>query len=290
MYDAVASTSWFASIYFVSLVIIGNYVVLTLFLAILIDHFQNNDVRCGVGTRSPTVLVTLSHRCSAGLVVGMPQEPDDDEALKQPLPSDHLGLLGARPDVATLVQQQRAQHEHRTNLAKVVAQALEQEQAALDRSRQFQYHPSHAHGSLFTFGADSKFRQLCAYLVLHKYFEWVRGLCVCVCVCYGKNGARPLASCRCCFAMQVIMALITFSCVLLAIDSPTASSQVRDTVQQLDIVVTIAFIIEALLKIVAFGLVAHDGTCRRAMFCCSGHAWSVTASCTASCTCRCLSA
>ena len=183
MYDAVASTSWFASIYFVSLVIIGNYVVLTLFLAILIDHFQNNDVRCGVGTRSPTVVATLSHRCSAGLVVDMPQEPDDDEALTQPLPSDHLGLLGARPDVATLVQQQRAQHEHRTNLAKVVAQALEQEQAALDRSRQFQYHPSHAHGSLFTFGADSKFRQLCAYLVLHKYFEWVGGLCVCVCVC-----------------------------------------------------------------------------------------------------------
>ena len=133
MYDAVASTSWFASIYFVSLVIIGNYVVLTLFLAILIDHFQNNDVRCGAVTRSPTVLATLSHRCSAGLAVAMPQEPDDDEALKQPLPSDHLGLLGARPDVATLVQQQRAQHEHRTNLAKVVAQALEQEQAALMR-------------------------------------------------------------------------------------------------------------------------------------------------------------
>mmetsp|Transcript_12403 Transcript_12403/g.1855 ORF Transcript_12403/g.1855 Transcript_12403/m.1855 type:complete len:152 (+) Transcript_12403:1388-1843(+) len=36
MYSAVYSTSWYASLYFVSLTVVGNYILLNLFLAILL--------------------------------------------------------------------------------------------------------------------------------------------------------------------------------------------------------------------------------------------------------------
>ena len=39
MYLTVNQTSWWASIYFVSLIVIGNYIIFNLFLAILLQKF-----------------------------------------------------------------------------------------------------------------------------------------------------------------------------------------------------------------------------------------------------------
>jgi Ion transport protein len=43
MYDGMRSTSPASAIYFLFIVIIGNYVVLNLFLAILLDQFSGGD-------------------------------------------------------------------------------------------------------------------------------------------------------------------------------------------------------------------------------------------------------
>ena len=53
MYDAVkynGNWGWFASVYFLLLIIIGDYLVLNLFLAILIDGFCNQHAEEGDGT------------------------------------------------------------------------------------------------------------------------------------------------------------------------------------------------------------------------------------------------
>jgi hypothetical protein len=43
MYITINQTSWVAAIYFVTLIVIGNYIIFNLFLAILLQHFQAND-------------------------------------------------------------------------------------------------------------------------------------------------------------------------------------------------------------------------------------------------------
>lgn len=43
MYSAIASTNWFASMYFISLLIIGNYILFNLFLAILLQNFEEDE-------------------------------------------------------------------------------------------------------------------------------------------------------------------------------------------------------------------------------------------------------
>lgn len=43
MYSAIYSTSWYASLYFVSLTVVGNYILLNLFLAILLQEFEEGD-------------------------------------------------------------------------------------------------------------------------------------------------------------------------------------------------------------------------------------------------------
>ena len=40
MYDAIRCVGWFSSIYFISLVVFGNIVMLNLFLAILLGNFD----------------------------------------------------------------------------------------------------------------------------------------------------------------------------------------------------------------------------------------------------------
>jgi hypothetical protein len=40
MYTTINQTSWMASIYFVTLIVIGNYIIFNLFLAILLQHFS----------------------------------------------------------------------------------------------------------------------------------------------------------------------------------------------------------------------------------------------------------
>ena len=44
MYDGMRTTGGIASVYFILLVVIGNYIVLNLFLAILLDNFSGLDV------------------------------------------------------------------------------------------------------------------------------------------------------------------------------------------------------------------------------------------------------
>ncbi len=46
MYDCWRATSWFAPIYFLSLVILGGFVVMNVFLAILLNNFDS-DVPVG---------------------------------------------------------------------------------------------------------------------------------------------------------------------------------------------------------------------------------------------------
>ena len=46
MYDGVQATSYFAAIYYVTCFIIGNYIVLNLFIAVLLNNNAITDVCC----------------------------------------------------------------------------------------------------------------------------------------------------------------------------------------------------------------------------------------------------
>lgn len=42
MYNGIRAASWWAALYFIALVVLGNFIVLNLFLAILLGQFEGN--------------------------------------------------------------------------------------------------------------------------------------------------------------------------------------------------------------------------------------------------------
>ena len=60
--------------------------------------------------------------------------------------------------------------------------------------------------------------------------------------------------------------LILTSCVILALDEPLASNESQIVYMQLDYWLTILFVIEMSLKVIAFGLIRHEGAYFRQPF------------------------
>lgn len=78
MYNGMKATSWYSCIYFVSWMIIGVYVLLNMFLAIVLQNFEQDESR----RRSQRSQKTLSQRKSMrNIQTAVPEEESIDSKL-----------------------------------------------------------------------------------------------------------------------------------------------------------------------------------------------------------------
>ncbi len=63
MYDCWRATSWLAPIYFLSLVILGAFVIMNVFLAILLSNFDSDLPVCLNHIECPVMLLCFNSEC-----------------------------------------------------------------------------------------------------------------------------------------------------------------------------------------------------------------------------------
>lgn len=128
-------------------------------------------------------------------------------------------------------QKEKLQKSNPSQLRKMRRQSIEKIQMMEEQlSGKFHDHASYRHNSMFVFGTRNPIRDLAGYIVTNSTFE------------------------------KIIFILIFISCILLAIDEPGKNDPVfKERIEKIDIVLTACFVAEMLLKLVAFGVVLHQG-------------------------------
>ena len=212
MYVGINKTGWLSVLYFVSLVVLGTYIVLNLFLGILIDNFrQDEDEEC-----NPEEGIMQEAREEIQKRLGESVDLSDDPSKAM---SMHLYMQGGHVQNVVI----------RKAMARLASRRRMQKMEEQLKSRRFREHECAKHTSLYFLGPDNGLRLRLGSMVIHPMFD------------------------------AAILVLITFSCVLLALDSQTASQGTRDFIEVADVVLTIVFSLELLLKVLAFGLYKHPG-------------------------------
>lgn len=248
MYDTVRFTGWGAALYFISLICVGSYVVLNMFLGILIDNFCNDD-----DDEEEAREIEAEEKLAAQVAEAEAELMRESEANKlresatsplaasSPSAGDGTpggGLSDSRQELASSTQKKmlelRKQHIRAVQEKKALSIAHEKQMNYLKdeekRRRMFKSHPSYSHRAFFLLKGTNPVRNAVGNLTMHGMFD------------------------------AFILLLIGFSCVLLAVDSSTpAEGSARDTITLLDKIVTILFIVEMALKLLAFGVFAHPG-------------------------------
>ncbi|KAG2493814.1 hypothetical protein HYH03_008033 [Edaphochlamys debaryana] len=268
MYDGMRGVGPAAALYFIFVIVVGNYVVLNLFIAILLENFAAN----------------MGESASHGAAVEHDDEEETEEGaikrtdsfIRAELEADRLwykhmfgpeaaASAGGVTPAAGNSQHNLTPHpqhmfEHHEHLRAAEARLnghsgepprgkrMSQESEAIrnvetsaqsyfDRQlfrqetnvqRRLNQEEFMKGNSLFLFSSESKFRWRCMSLVTWKYFDWI------------------------------ILCIIALSSVALAIDSPSLEEEhpeITDVLRWLDLVWAGVFIFEACLKIVAFGFV-----------------------------------
>ena len=140
MYDGMRSTGTIACIYFVLLVVVGNYVILNLFLAILLDNFSTSDdegAGDSFGDQPPSELAASAHR---------PGTPEMEE--------------GTEDDPTNIIR------SGNTNRSLRLRSSMTPHTAPTGRTTEL------THRSLFIFGPENPLRVYLNTIVSHKYFEY----------------------------------------------------------------------------------------------------------------------
>ena len=239
MYTGVEAAGWPAALFFVINVVVGTYIVLNLFLAILIDNFcnsededveeeENDEVNSisgdGNGQVHPTGVGSLAHVrvVSARITKNGGNDIDLQNGGDVEVPAAGNGVVRADKsddDVGSLWER--------------FTRSLSTFQR--DAVLRFVAHPSYPHRSFFMSGRNP-LRRACGVLVLHPFFD------------------------------AVILFLICGSCAMLALDAPSTSDDTRALLEEIDVYVTGMFIAELVLKMTAFGVLRHSGAYFRDMW------------------------
>ena len=243
MYDGMRHTNSWTCVYFIVLVVLGNYIILNLFLAILLDNFG------GVG------------------------EDDDGEGeesvrgKKGSRPSSRAKSLkdggsGAPSAIPSIKDEKGNKLKSYNSMAAWKTEDFVSKKSDLEKLKEQGVHPKHIlygkhvpalkHSSLYIFGPHNPLRLAIAKVIYHKYFEYF------------------------------IIGVILISSIILAVDGPAYSKdapvydkdlpnlqdKLKTVMDIMDTVFLFFFVFEAMLKVIVRGFIAHEGAYLRS-------AWNV---------------
>jgi len=248
MYHGVKSNGWAASLYYIGAYIVGNFVLMSLFLAIMLGHFDSLEVMQveeGAGTTSLLGKVMSWCRGQFNKIkcckdmedrisdsIRTPQRGsvnfsrDADKRLVAANSSDqthhssdqtHPSSGRGRGHRSVVMMERKKDLDIKFSKHAIVNQNEEQQIVIYGQS-------------FGLFGVENKLRLLCVRIVHSHVFE------------------------------NAIVLLILVSSVCLALDEPnisTSNPTFYNNLQAVDYVVNSCFIVEALLKVLAQGFVGH---------------------------------
>ena len=234
MYDSMRfpqDMAWTVAIYFVSLTIIGNYIFLNLFLAILLDNFagisgddEEEEAEEGQGEEGAAgaELEGAQGVAAAGAIASnkvAPESAVEQEGDKETVDGSAQAPTELGNETPSQSKKSRSQS---TGFAAL--------KGAEEPKKPSKYEQMMEGNSLFIFSPENPFRQAMARIVGDDMFEYF------------------------------IIFLILFSMVTLAMDRPglPVDSEEARFIYICDIVFTVLFTIEMLMKVVALGFVLGE--------------------------------
>ena len=243
MYDGMRHTNSWTCVYFIVLVVLGNYIILNLFLAILLDNFggvgEDDDgegeesVRGKKGSRPSSRAKSLKDG-GAGAPSAIPSIKDEKG---NKLKSYNSMAAWKTEDFVS----------KKSNLEKLKEQGVDPKHILYGK-----HVPALKHSSLYIFGPHNPLRLAIAKVIYHKYFEYF------------------------------IIGVILISSIILAVDGPAYSKdapvydkdlpnlqdKLKTVMDIMDTVFLFFFVFEAMLKVIVRGFIAHEGAYLRS-------AWNV---------------
>ena len=226
LYDGMKVNGIISVIFFLTLTFVGNYIIFNLFLAILLEQFdQSGDEDSDVEEESSKSPRTSPSK-SAKVAPSERKTPEPNSSAKvAPAPSSIAN--SPRATSPSLVDQQSIRR------ASIVGQKPTKRSQASNLNEA----PSLTSSSCFVFSRTNVIRKAAYSLVLNKWFD------------------------------RLILCLIGLSSIMLAIDEPPLRECVTQTcidvkkaMEVVDFIVTVCFILEMLLKWLAFGIIFHKGS------------------------------
>ncbi|EGZ28555.1 hypothetical protein PHYSODRAFT_467180 [Phytophthora sojae] len=222
MLDGWRSSGWSSVLYFVSLVVLGNFIVLNLFLAILLGNFdESNDEerdaeREALKRRSRVAPATQSSRRDVSSLREIDYRSSNEESRSRTRSRSNLTATRSRREAVSPTS--NIFNDHGAT-------------ASGHRSSSFLKNRLGVHRSLFILALDNPIRKAANGLLLHPQFD------------------------------NLSLALIVISTVQLAIDNPLNSpdSLLATVLSWFDSVLTVLFMIEVVIKIIAYGFILHKG-------------------------------
>ena len=244
MYDGMRHTNSWTCVYFIVLVVLGNYIILNLFLAILLDNFggvgEDDDgegeesVHGKKGSRPSSRAKSLKDGGGAGAPNAIPSIKDEKG---NKLKSYNSMAAWKTEDFVS----------KKSNLEKLKEQGVDPKHILYGK-----HVPALKHSSLYIFGPHNPLRLAIAKVIYHKYFEYF------------------------------IIGVILISSIILAVDGPAYSKdapvydkdlpnlqdKLKTVMDIMDTVFLFFFVFEAMLKVIVRGFIAHEGAYLRS-------AWNV---------------
>ena len=244
MYDGMRHTNSWTCVYFIVLVVLGNYIILNLFLAILLDNFggvgEDDDgegeesVHGKKGSRPSSRAKSLKDGGGAGAPNAIPSIKDEKG---NKLKSYNSMAAWKTEDFVS----------KKSDLEKLKEQGVDPKHILYGK-----HVPALKHSSLYIFGPHNPLRLAITKVIYHKYFEYF------------------------------IIGVILISSIILAVDGPAYSKdapvydkdlpklqdKLKTVMDIMDTVFLFFFVFEAMLKVIVRGFIAHEGAYLRS-------AWNV---------------
>ncbi|KAK1934630.1 Sodium channel protein 1 brain [Phytophthora citrophthora] len=231
MYDAIRSNGMFAALYTISLIVFGNFIMMNLFLALLLDKFSSDDEE-----DNETDKKTLAQRMSSIKVAPTPLK-DDPSHRNDPTQTEKVvttpqrrisNAIGCDSANETPIQ---APSKLDTATAALKSSRVLKQLADTNHNNSVGFLHNLQGSSLFLFPGESRIRRWTLNLIVHPYFD------------------------------SVVLALVAASSIALAVDNPLLDpeSNLASGLRRLDLAFAIIFTFEMAVKVVAMGLVLHRG-------------------------------
>ncbi|KAG7393764.1 hypothetical protein PHYPSEUDO_004527 [Phytophthora pseudosyringae] len=222
MMDGWRSSGWSAVLYFVSLVVLGNFIVLNLFLAILLGNFdESND------EERDTEREAL--KCKSRVA---PTHPSSRRELSSRRDLEYRSSTQETEDRTrsrSYLTAGRSRREAITTTSNIFNDHLPV--SPRRQSSSFLKNRLHGHRSLFVLALDNPIRKTAMRILLHPQFD------------------------------NLSLALIIISTIELAIDNPLSppDSLLANILSWFDSALTVLFMAEVVIKIIAYGFILHKG-------------------------------
>ena len=259
LYPTIGAAGYGAAVFYVLLIFIGNFIVLNLFLVILLDAFtkevepEEEELQEKITQEAKEKVLARQLEAERLLqkAVALREARSAEEGSRA-----GEGVLAAKEEGATGAVEAEEEGEvpitsgsedadaaRRFQSLRTVLTRQLNERIAVDP--ELEDLPSFKFTSLNIFLPNSDVRQGCAKLALSRWFD------------------------------MFILLVIVVACILLALDQPatcgvyaplypypvpTWSGEACNALEQVDVAVTVIFTVEALVKIIAFGFVQHEGS------------------------------